>query len=116
MNSGGKMKEYIKRTDAMRVCEIYSKRCFRADDSAGQDIADEILDDVINIPTANVREVVYAHWDTSSESYRCTNCDRSLDEIMDADSYFSGRINIEKEIIACPFCGAIMDGGNSEKK
>lgn len=59
-------------------------------------------------PTADVREIVYAHWDSSSESYRCTNCGRALDEIMDGESYFSGRINIEKEVICCPFCGAYI--------
>ena len=51
------MAEYIKRTDVMKICESYSEHCFNSNDSAGQDIADRILDDVVEIPTADVVEV-----------------------------------------------------------
>lgn len=51
------MAEYIKRTDVMKICEGYSQHCFLSNDSNGQDIADRILDDVVEIPTADVVEV-----------------------------------------------------------
>lgn len=51
------MAEYIKRTDVMKICEGYSEHCFSSNDAKGQDIADRILDDVVEIPTADVEEV-----------------------------------------------------------
>ncbi len=56
------MVEYIKRTDAMKICEGYSEHCFHSNDSRGQDIADRILDDVVEIPTADVVEVKHGEW------------------------------------------------------
>lgn len=96
------MKRYI---DVDELIEIARKN--KAIGQALCDIFDfiQIVDDT---PTADVKEVVHAQWDSSSESYRCTNCARALDELMDGESYFSGRINIEKEVICCPFCGADM--------
>ena len=40
------MADYIKRSDAMTICEGYSQHCFETNDSRGQDIADRILDDI----------------------------------------------------------------------
>ena len=57
------MANYIKRTDVMNICEKYSEHCFHSNDSRGQDIADRILDDVVEIPSADVEEVV-----------RCKDC------------------------------------------
>lgn len=57
------MAEYIKRTDVMKICEGYSEHCFNSNDANGQDIADRILDDVVELPTADVVEVV-----------RCVDC------------------------------------------
>ena len=51
------MAEYIKRTDVMKICEGYSQHCFHSNDSNGQDIADRILDDVVETSTADVVEV-----------------------------------------------------------
>lgn len=48
------MAEYIKRTDAMKICEGYSQHCFHSNDSNGQDIADRILDDIVEIPTEDI--------------------------------------------------------------
>lgn len=56
------MAEYIKRTDVMKICESYSEHCFNSNDSAGQDIVDRILDDVVEIPTADVVEVKHGEW------------------------------------------------------
>ena len=57
------MAEYIKRSDAMKICQEYSSHCFTSNDANGQDIADRIEDDIVKIPTADVAEVV-----------RCRNC------------------------------------------
>lgn len=51
------MADYIKRTDVMKICENYSEHCFNSSDANGQDIADRILDDVVEIPAADVVEV-----------------------------------------------------------
>ena len=53
------MAEYIRRYDAMEICEQYSKHCFDTNDARGQDVADRIEDDIVEISTANVvsREV-----------------------------------------------------------
>ena len=64
------MADYIQRTDVMKICEGYSEHCFHSNDSRGQDIADRILDDVVEIPSADVVEVV-----------RCKDC---------ANAYFVG--------------------------
>ena len=64
------MAEYIKRVDVMKICERYSKDCFDASNSRGQDIADSILDDIVEIPSADVVEVI-----------RCKNCKYWYNEI-----------------------------------
>lgn len=57
------MSEYIKRVDAIKICQQHSQRCFKANDAKGQFIAETIEDEVIKIPTANVIEVI-----------RCKDC------------------------------------------
>ena len=57
------MADYIKRSDAMQICENYSQHCFEVSDSRGQDIADRILDDIAEMNIADVEEVV-----------RCKDC------------------------------------------
>ena len=57
------MPEYIKRMSAMTICERYIQHCFETDDNRGQDIADRIFDEITEIPTADVVEVV-----------RCKDC------------------------------------------
>lgn len=57
------MADYIKRADAMTICERYSSHCFESSDARGQDIADRILDDIAEMSTADVEEVV-----------RCKDC------------------------------------------
>ena len=52
------MADYIKRSDVMTICEIYSQHCFETSDSRGQDIADRILDDIVEMNIADVEEVV----------------------------------------------------------
>lgn len=66
---------YIKMQDVMKICEGYSKHCFHSNDANGQDIADRILDDVVNLPTADVVEVVMCkdckHMSYDGACYKC---------------------------------------------
>ena len=80
------MADYIKRTDVMKICESYSEHCFNSSDAKGQDIADRILDDVVEIPTADVEEVKHGEWELKSET-------RRFFEEIDEEFY-----------VECPFC------------
>ena len=54
-------------------------------------------------------EVVHASW-TGMNGDECSNCDRSLRDLMDADSYYSSEFECAgfSQLKACPFCGARM--------
>lgn len=43
----------IKMQDVMKICEKYSSYCFFANNSRGQEIADKILDEVVELPTVD---------------------------------------------------------------
>ena len=102
------MAKYINRVDALKVCREYSSHCFNTNDARGQDIADRIEIDIVELPTADVEEVKHGEWLEHEEmfydgefhseypmkGYKCSLC---------------GRILWNKE----PYCncGAKMDGG-----
>lgn len=102
------MAEYIKRYDAMKICQNYSTHCFSVSDAKGQDIADKIEDEIAEIPTADVVEVKHAYWQinelkhTKAKFITCSICDSVID-----CNYTS--ID-ENEFDFCPYCGAKMDG------
>ena len=48
--------DYIKKSEAMKICEEYSSHCFENSDARGQDIADRILDDIVDMPVANISD------------------------------------------------------------
>ena len=54
-------------------------------------------------------EVVYASW-TGMDGDQCSNCGRSLRDLMDGDSYYSSEFEWAGfgTLKACPFCGARM--------
>ena len=54
-------------------------------------------------------EVVHASW-TGMNGDECSNCGRSLRDLMDADSYYSSEFECAgfSQLKACPFCGARM--------
>lgn len=64
---------------------------------------------VYKTPAADVEPVRHGEW-TGIEGDICSECGASLAEIMDADSYFAIGFN-PNDLVACPFCGAKMDGG-----
>lgn len=105
------MAEYIKRIDVMKICESYSEHCFNSSDAKGQDIADRILDDVVEIPTANVEVVRHGEWlqdpeDCYGGDYICSICGNCADE-----SYLGSNSVLTNY---CSKCGAKMDGGKAE--
>ena len=54
-------------------------------------------------------EVVHASW-TGTNGDECSNCGRSLRDLMDGDSYYSSEFEWAGfgTLKACPFCGARM--------
>lgn len=54
-------------------------------------------------------DVVYASW-TGMDGDQCSNCGRSLRDLMDGDSYYSSEFEGAgfDKLVACPFCGARM--------
>ncbi len=92
------MAEYIKRSDVMKICEDYSQHCFNSNDSNGQDIADRILDDVVEIPTSDVEEVKRGKWIKKRNMYECSIC---------SYTFFA---NSPNGFNYCTGCGADMRG------
>lgn len=72
------MAEYIKRSDAMKICREYSSHCFTTNDASGQDIADRIEDDIVKLPTVDAVEIVRCEECKYSEKhatqYPCSHC------------------------------------------
>ena len=66
--------------DVMKICEDYSQHCFNSNDARGQDIADRILDDVVELPTVDVAEVVRCKdcCDYKNEEYLCKKFDYNM--------------------------------------
>lgn len=54
-------------------------------------------------------DVTHASW-TGMNGDECSNCGRSLRDLMDADSYYSSEFECAgfSQLKACPFCGARM--------
>lgn len=99
------MAEYIKRADAMKICRGYSQHCFKINDAKGQDIADRIEDDILEIPTADVVEVKHGNWRQNQHCrriYYCSVCGRHIEDASQRP----------KEFFPYCHCGAKMDGGS----
>lgn len=69
------------------------------------------LSTVEEAPTADVEEVRHGYW-TGMDGDQCSNCGKSLRDLMDGDSYYSSEFEYGgfDALVACPFCGAKMDG------
>lgn len=63
-------------------------------------------EDFIN--KSDYMEVKHGQW-IGIDGDQCSECNKYLSEIMDADSYYAIGFDINK-IVACPFCGARMNG------
>lgn len=53
--------------------------------------------------------LVTAHW-IGMDGDQCSNCGKSLRDLMDGDSYYSSEFENTRfdKLVACPFCGARM--------
>ena len=93
------MAEYVDVNKVMMVHEPpKSQRCYQTDnidDAYGQGW-DDALNAIGKLPRANVKEIVYAHWENADGMgyYRCSHC-----KIVD-DKYYQPEY--------CPNCGAKM--------
>lgn len=67
-------------------------------------------------PTADVVEVRHGKW-IGINGDQCSNCGKSLRDLMDGDSYYSSEFEYDgfDALVACPFCGAKMDGERREE-
>lgn len=104
---------YIKKSEVMKICEDYSTHCFNSNDSNGQDIADRILDDVVEIPTADIEVVRHGEWLQNSVKMGIYGKDGSENAFfLGYKCSLCGRAELYKE----PYCncGAKMDGGKAE--
>lgn len=59
-------------------------------------------------PTIEAEPVKYGKWVAVECGTLCTNCRRVFDDNFQIPHH------VCKELIRCPDCGAIMDGGNTE--
>ena len=57
------------------------------------------------------KDAPVAHW-TGMNGDQCSHCGRSLRDLMDGDSYYSSEFENAgfRKLVACPFCGAKMEG------
>lgn len=104
------MAEYIERDECRD--EFYeSVLCILSEDSTN-DRANQIIDGFDDLPTAEVVQVVHAHWIPQfvskrglSDFFTCSECNKSCFTYhkvkMCSNNY-------------CPNCGARMDGGENE--
>ena len=72
---------------------------------------DELAEMDLEIYTEHIPsdDVEYASW-TGMDGDQCSNCGRSLRDLMDGDSYYSSEFENTgfDQLKACPFCGAKM--------
>lgn len=108
------MDEYIKREAAIAIIEEkqkelcpvgrYGRGYVYGFDREKYDAWDEIIDALENIPAADVAPVVHGRWMKRIKGGTlCSRC----------GSYTQHKGNVldMSKAIACPWCGAIMDGG-----
>ena len=100
------MADYIKRSDAMTICERYSQHCFETSDSKGQDIADRILDDIAEMNTADVVEVKHGEWKIKTDNY---DCEYMMCSCCKEEFYPAEADTVDTTPNYCMNCGAKMD-------
>lgn len=77
----------------------------------------DIIDIIDEAPTVDAVEVVHAHWEdgcaihNGKEVYKsidCSHCEEVFKIESETREYWKARFKV------CPFCGAVMDGGNED--
>lgn len=80
-------------------------------------IKDNIVSSIKEAPTVSAVEVVHAHWEdgyaihNGKEVYKsidCSHCNDIFKIESETREYWKERFKV------CPFCGALMDGGNED--
>ena len=74
-----------------------------------QVLISDIKQAFLELPSVDVTPVVHGEW-IGMDVDQCSICKHYLNEIMDADSFYAIGFN-PNQLVACPFCGAKMDGG-----
>ena len=97
-------KEYIERNNV-----ISHKRPFTEFDEGGWSckVQAVAVEDIQNIPAADVAPVRHGEWASEETAVTCTACGRSYD----AD--FEVKRNVILSFDFCPSCGAKMDGDSN---
>lgn len=98
------MDEYIKREDALAICEEEYREQLRILNYAGDSVAWNIGHAIKELPAADVAPVVHGRWIVRKAphamggiSAKCSVCSKSV-------QYLGNPLNY------CPNCGAKMDG------
>lgn len=104
------MDEYIKREDALAICEEEYREQLRILNYAGDSVAWNIGHAIKELPAADVAPVVHGRWIKDNDSfqtdddyyccyfdYNCSNCGEVVNDRYKLPKY-------------CPECGAKMDG------
>ena len=94
-------KEYIERNNV-----ISHKRPFTEFDEGGWSckVQAVAVEDIQNIPAADVAPVRHGEWANEETAVTCTACGRSY------DTDFEIKRNVIRDFDYCPNCGAKMDG------
>lgn len=100
------MPRYIKLDDAIEIAKNYAKVRLQLHDWSGQAVAEDIAEELRNLPTTDVKEVEYGYWirlnqksfSTCDSFWQCSECRH---ESICATDY-------------CPFCGSSMNREKSE--
>lgn len=106
------MDEYIRREDAIKCIEdqCTDGKMWGNDEGEGTLIdAYYAIDDLMEIPPADVAPVRHGRWiciRKGYEEYECSVC-HGMDS--NCSDYYADHVVTEQEY--CPFCGAKMDGG-----
>ena len=103
------MAEHITREAAIAYIREQSEECQKAFEELGgesgiyADAYNDLAEDFYSIPAADVAPVVHGRWVDG----KCSNCgvDTPTDDAHDAI--------FENECRFCYYCGAMMDGGDS---
>lgn len=104
------MDDYISRKAAIAYIREQSEECQKAFEELGgesgiyADAYNDSAEDFYSIPTADVAPVVHARWVDG----KCSNCGVDIPTDDAHDAIF------ENECRFCYYCGAKMDGGDSD--
>ena len=92
---------YIKKEPLLQIAKELQGKVFGAP---------LIVREIENAPEEDVVEVVHGKW-IGMNGDQCSNCGRSLRDLMDGDSYYSSEFEYSgfDTLVACPFCGAKMN-------